>query len=109
MIKGGFILSEYLTLPDAVERVTGRRPHLSTSWRWATRGCKGIRLQTVCVGVKRLTTIEWVQSFIQALTEQRNAEQLAPAPPMQTPRQQERNAEKAAKKLAKRLKSGAAK
>ncbi|MCE3018975.1 MAG: DUF1580 domain-containing protein [Pirellula sp.] len=100
-------MSEYLTLPEAVERVTGRRPHLSTSWRWATRGCKGIRLQTVCVGVKRLTTIEWVQSFIQALTEQRNADQLAP--PMQPPRQQELAAKKSAKRLAERLGKGGAK
>jgi hypothetical protein len=107
MIKGGFILSEYLKLPDAVERVTGHRPHLSTPWRWATRGCKGVRLETVCVGVKRLTTVEWVQSFIQALTEQRNAEQLTP--PVLPPRQQERNAEKSAKKLAERLKGQGAK
>jgi hypothetical protein len=55
------------------------------------------------VGGTRLTTEEWVQDFIDAVSRVNMAKHEA-APPMQTPRQQERNAEKEAKKLAKRLK-----
>ena len=64
---------EFLSLTDAVFLVTGRRPNLSTSWRWSTKGCRGIRLETVIVGGKRLTTLEMVRAFIRATTDARNA------------------------------------
>lgn len=30
--------------------------HVATAWRWATRGCKGVTLETFAVGGKRFTT-----------------------------------------------------
>ena len=75
-------MPKLLSLSDAIETVTGRRPNLSTSWRWTTRGCSGVRLQTICVGGKRLTTCEMVEDFIQATTAAKHApyEKLPVAP-----------------------------
>lgn len=60
--------AKYLTLVKAVQEVTGTRPHLSTCIRWATYGSKGIILQTVMLGGRRLTTIKWFEQFIEATT-----------------------------------------
>ena len=60
-------------IPALFEEVTGRRPNLSTCWRWSTKGARGIRLETIIVGGKRLTTREMVEAFIKATTESRNA------------------------------------
>lgn len=57
---------------DAIEQVTGRRPNISTAWRWSVHGCGGIRLETVVLGGKRLTTTAMVESFIAATTEAKN-------------------------------------
>jgi len=65
-------LKGLLPIPTAFEQVTGHRPNLSTGWRWSTKGCRGIRLETVIVGGKRLTTIEMVKAFIKATTDARN-------------------------------------
>ena len=64
---------QLLHIVTAVERVTGTRPNLSTTWRWTTKGTRGIRLETVILGGKRLTTIAMVEAFIKATTEARNA------------------------------------
>ena len=104
----GEMRMQLLNLSDAFEKKTGRRPNPCTTWRWSAKGVKGVKLQVLFVGGTRLTTEEWVQDFIDAVSRVNMAKHEA-APPMQPPRQQERNAEKAAKKLAKRLKPGAAK
>lgn len=66
-------LKNLLPIPIAVERVTGTRLNLSTTWRWSTKGVKGIRLETVIIGGRRLTSVEMVEAFIAATTEARNA------------------------------------
>ncbi len=96
-----------LNLPEAFEKVSGRRPNPCTTWRWSTKGCKGVKLQIAFLGGKRMTTERWAQDFIDAVSQVNIAKH--EVAPMQTPRQSERNAEKAAKKLAKRLKSDTAK
>ncbi|HBE67300.1 MAG TPA: hypothetical protein DDW52_04045 [Planctomycetaceae bacterium] len=63
-------MAKYLQIPSAFEAVTGRRPHPSTCWRWATKGCKGTRLQTFMVGGRRLTTVEAVREFIDECSRQ---------------------------------------
>lgn len=98
---------QLLNLSDAFEKKTGRRPNPCTTWRWSAKGVKGVKLQVLFVGGTRLTTEEWVQDFIDAVSKvNMEKHQAAPVLP---PRQQELLAEKAAKKLAKRLKPGAAK
>jgi hypothetical protein len=48
------------------ERTGGRRPNISTLHRWATRGVRGVRLETVAVGHVRYTSIEAVRRFLSA-------------------------------------------
>lgn len=66
-------MQKLLNICEAIHSVTGRRFNLSTGWRWSTKGCRGIRLETVIVGGKRLTTVEMVEAFIKATTDARNS------------------------------------
>jgi hypothetical protein len=59
--------------PAAVERVTGGRPHYSTYFRWTQRGIRvdsgeRIKLEYVKAASKRLTSVEAVRRFFQAVT-----------------------------------------
>ncbi len=47
----------------------GGRPHMSpdTAFRWSTRGVRGVRLQTMLVGGRRMTRRRWVDEFLAAL------------------------------------------
>lgn len=47
-------------------RTGGKRPNISTLHRWASRGCRGIRLETVFVGHARFTSLEAVLRFFHA-------------------------------------------
>lgn len=87
-------------LVDAVEMATGRRPHLSTCLRWASRGTCGIRLETTVLGGRRLTSPGAVERYMVAVTAAKDG---AVAPAVSTPKQQQRAAERSAAKLAKRL------
>ena len=48
------LLEEILPLAEAARRLprlrAGRPTHPSTLWRWASRGIRGVRLETVRVG-----------------------------------------------------------
>ena len=71
-----------LSLPDAAEflgKITGQKPHVSTLYRWCLRGCKGVRLESICIGGKRFVTATAIERFIEASSEARPARQ-APAP-----------------------------
>lgn len=57
-----------LSLPAAVEKATGQRPHPSTLHRWRLRGIQGVRLETVRCGGRRLCSIEAVRRFIDGVT-----------------------------------------
>jgi hypothetical protein len=48
------------------ERTGGRRPNISTLHRWATRGVRGVKLETVAVGHVRYTSIDAVRRFLNA-------------------------------------------
>jgi hypothetical protein len=90
---------ELLTLCEAVEAVTGRRPHLSTIIRWSTRGIQGVRLGTTILGGRRLTSVAAVEQFLRETNEARQGD----TEPFATPRQQEQAAERSAEQLRKRL------
>ena len=79
-------MQKLLNICEAIHSVTGRRPNLSTGWRWSTKGCRGIRLRTAVLGGKMLTTIAWVEEFIQATTEARNANYVSPVATSSTTR-----------------------
>jgi len=92
-------MENLLPLVEAVTRVTGLRPHLSSVIRWGSRGSKGVHLQTKVVGGRRYTTTDWVLEFVENVNQVKNGDPT----PMATPKQQDSAAKKSAKKLAERL------
>lgn len=80
-------------LPD---RRGGRRPHVSTIYRWVQRGCRGVKLESLQVGGTSCTSLEALQRFFERLTAARNGE---PAP-TRTSRQRQRATETANNELA---------
>jgi hypothetical protein len=65
-------LEEVFCLTEATkhlpQRRKGARPNVATLYRWAQVGCRGIRLETLCVGATRCTSMETLQRFFDALT-----------------------------------------
>src|SRR5262245_61651179 len=49
-------------------RRRGRKAAVSTLYRWATVGVRGIRLETIQVGGTRCTSVEALQRFFDALS-----------------------------------------
>lgn len=54
--------------------------NVSTVWRWAQRGVRGVKLETFNVGGRRFTTREAFARFVEATTE------AAQGSPVQSPR-----------------------
>jgi len=76
-----------MSLPDAAAylgRITGQKPHVSTLWRWCLKGCKGVKLDSICIGGKRFVTAAAIDEFIDASTRRRPNGQ--PHPPAASPR-----------------------
>lgn len=60
-----------MSLPSAARylgSVTGQTPHVSTLWRWCLRGCKGVKLESICIGGKRFVTRAAIERFIENST-----------------------------------------
>lgn len=58
-----------LPLNEAAEylpRRSGKKVHYSTLYRWATKGARGRKLETVLVGGVRYTSLEALERFITA-------------------------------------------
>ena len=64
-------LKTSVPLVQAVEQVTGYRPHIQTCRRWVKRGVHGIRLEAKFIGGKYYTTLEAVRDFVDATTASR--------------------------------------
>lgn len=64
---------QVITLADAARllprRRAGRKPHVSTIHRWASRGLKGILLETLAVGGTTCTSVEALQRFFDSLSQ----------------------------------------
>lgn len=57
-----------VSLADAAEWVrsrSGRKTHVSTLYRWALRGCRGRKLETVLIGRERMTSREALNRFFE--------------------------------------------
>ena len=81
-------LAEAARHPLLPRRSGGRTLHVSTLYRWATRGVAGRKLRTVKAGRTRCTSETWLREFlIDGLTDPN------PAPPSRTAR--ERSAHRA--------------
>ncbi len=46
----------------------GKRVNVATLYRWATHGCRGVRLETIQIGGTRCTSQEALQRFFVKLT-----------------------------------------
>jgi hypothetical protein len=94
---------EVISLTQAAKRLPcrrgGKRPNVANLYRWSQVGCRGIRLETICIGATRCTSMEALQRFFDALTAQAENR-----PPPQSPRlsaARQKQIEAAEKRLAK--------
>jgi hypothetical protein len=62
-------LSEAARHPSLPRRRHGQTPHPATLFRWAQRGIRGIRLETIRIGGSLCTSVEALQRFFEELTE----------------------------------------
>lgn len=63
---------DLLTLADATKilpKSNGKRPAVSTLWRWAVKGVSGIRLDTRKVGGRLFTSREALERFTTTLAD----------------------------------------
>jgi len=56
-----------LVTPENICNMIPGRPNRSTVFRWALKGCRGIRLRTLKVGGRRVTSSRWVMEFAEAV------------------------------------------
>lgn len=95
-------LEETFSLTEAAKRLPcrrkGVRPNVATLYRWAQSGCRGVRLETICVGATRCTSMEAMQRFFDALTAQ--AEHRTIAQPSRTTTARRKQIETAERRLA---------
>jgi len=51
-------------------RRAGKKPHISTLYRWSGRGSRGVKLEVVQVGGTLCTSVQALQRFLDELTMQ---------------------------------------
>ncbi len=74
---------QLLSLTDAaraVPPIDGKRPHVSTIWRWCRKGVRGIQLEYVRLGHRVCTSERALARFSQRLAEA-DAEPRSHSPP----------------------------
>src|SRR3954453_5643365 len=82
-------------------RRRGRKTHVSTLYRWATSGCRGVTLETIQIGATRCTSREALQRFFERLsTPERGQASERPGVAFRTLTQRQRAAAEAGRKLA---------
>jgi hypothetical protein len=90
-----------LTLSEAAARQAcrrqGKRVSTVTIWRWATRGARGIVLESLQTPSGRVTSVQAIQRFFVALSEQGQAAAGLPAsnPGRRSPSRRQRDSERA--------------
>ncbi len=73
---------QLLSLTDAaraVPPIDGKRPHVSTIWRWCRKGVRGIQLEYVRLGHRVCTSGQALARFAQRLAEA-DAKPRSPSP-----------------------------
>ena len=76
-----------MSLPEAASylgRITGRKPHVSTLFRWCLKGCGGVRLESVHIGRLRFVTASALDRFVAEST-QKEPSAATPAPTHSVP------------------------
>jgi len=79
-----------LTISQAAKSLP-TRPNVSTVWRWIQRGVRGVTLDSVVIGGRRLTSKEALQSFVERSTAATDGE----TPRTRTSRERDRDIEQA--------------
>ena len=83
MANINFEQEQLLTLAEAAKRVPGRTPgkpiHTATVARWATRGVRGNRLETLRIGGRLFTSVEALARFVQGMNDLDRPKPTAPA------------------------------
>ncbi|NLS96312.1 MAG: DUF1580 domain-containing protein [Planctomycetaceae bacterium] len=74
------------------------RPNASTIWRWATKGVRGVRLETVRVGGFHYVSEEALEAFLEATNEP--TQPVAPVKQPRTAKQRRESARRAQAILA---------
>lgn len=92
---------QILTFSEAAKAlplVNGKRPHVSTLWRWARKGVAGVKLETRRIGGRFVTSVEALDRFTKQLSE---IEPNRPRPLKRSrvAKQREREIERAERKL----------
>lgn len=64
-----FSLTEAAKSEHLPRRRKGKRPHVATLFRWATRGCRGVVLESIQCGGTRCTSVEALQRFFERCTD----------------------------------------
>jgi hypothetical protein len=68
---------KYLTIPEVAAlpqlKTQGKPVHVSSVWRWMCRGLSGVRLRSLVIANRRMTTTEWVDQFLDASTAAKDA------------------------------------
>jgi hypothetical protein len=99
-----------ITLPQAAAeqpcRREGKKVSTITLWRWATKGCRGIILETLQTPSGRVTSREAIQRFFEALTESHQVSSgpatSAPLRGRRSPSRRQRDSERAERELVER-------
>lgn len=97
---------QLLSLTDATKSlppIDGKRPHVSTLWRWCRRGLRGVRLEHVRIGHRVCTSTDALSRFVNRLAEAEPAPRPRdpePEPKIRTPERRQRDIAKARAELA---------
>ncbi|MEX1229639.1 MAG: DUF1580 domain-containing protein [Planctomycetaceae bacterium] len=70
--------ADAIPLTRAPDFIPGR-PNISTCWRWATHGVRGVKLKTVIIGGRRFVTMQSLEDFLAALNVDTGAADESPA------------------------------
>jgi hypothetical protein len=97
-----------ISLADAAKAVPrrrgGRGTHVSTLYRWATVGVRGVVLETLQIGGTKCTSMDALQRFYERLSDSTPAgpsgDHPAPGPTRRTSARRHRDSVKAGERLA---------
>ncbi len=62
------IISFAKAVGELPARRAGKKPHISCMYRWSTRGCRGVVLESIQIGGTRCTSLEAMQRFFNELS-----------------------------------------
>lgn len=84
-----------LTMTDASKLLPGR-PDAATLWRWRTKGVRGVKLESILYGGRRVTSREALDRFVERLNSDGSPERPT------TPRKRQREIDRA-ERLAQKM------